>query len=118
LSRLQITASWNYDAGAVGVDPVTLTLDDSRFSGMFRRGVGADPIGEVALRGDTLDLARYFPPPDPASEPFVLPTAALKALKFRGTVELEQARLDDIDMKGVTIRLLLDEQGLRPQPAP
>ena len=117
LSKLQIVASWNFDAGAVAIDPFTMTLDDSHFSGSFRRGADADPTGEFALRGDTLDLARYIPPPDPASEPFVLPTAALKALKFRGSVELEQARLDDIDMKGVTIRLLLDEQGLRPQPA-
>jgi hypothetical protein len=31
--------------------------------------------------------------------------------------ELEQATLDDVVMKGVTLRLLLDEQGLR-SPAP
>ena len=42
----------------------------------------------------------------------------LKSLKFRGVIELEQATLDDIVMKGVTLRLLLDEQGLRSQPAP
>ena len=79
----------------------------------FSRAAGDDPVGEFALRGDALNIARYIPPTDPASEPFVLPTAALKALKFRGSVELEQATLDDIDMKGVTLRLLLDEQGLR-----
>ena len=70
-------------------------------------------MGEFALRGDALNLSRYIPPTDPASEPFVLPTATLKALLFRGSVELERATLDDIDMKGVTLRLLLDEQGLR-----
>ena len=119
IGKLQLAASWNFDAGAIGIDPFTLTLDDTHFSGSFRRGSGADPTGEFALRGDALDIARYIPPPDPASEPFVLPTAALKALKFRGSVELEQARLDDIEMKGVTIRLLLDDQGLRSaQPAP
>jgi len=37
---------------------------------------------------------------------------------FRGVFELEQASLDDVIMKGVTLRLLLDEQGLRsPQPS-
>ena len=70
-------------------------------------------MGEFALRGDVLDIARYIPPTDPASEPFVLPTAALKALMFRGSVELERATFDDIEMKGVTLRLLLDENGLR-----
>ena len=69
-------------------------------------------MGEFALRGDELNISRYIPPTDPASEPFVLPTAALKALMFRGSVELERATLDDIDMKGVTLRLLLDEKGL------
>ena len=48
----------------------------------------------------------------------MLPTATLKALKFRGEIELEQATLDDIVMKGVTLRLVLDEQGLRSEPTP
>jgi hypothetical protein len=90
-----------------------LSLDDTRFNGNFRQGAGANAVGDFLLRGDSLDLSRYIPPADPASEPFVLPTAALKALRFRGNVELEQARLDDIEMKGVTVRLLLDEKGLR-----
>jgi hypothetical protein len=42
----------------------------------------------------------------------------LKALLFRGVVELEHATLDDIDMKGVTLRLVLDDQGLRSEPKP
>ena len=75
-------------------------------------------MGEFALRGDTLNISRYIPPADPASEPFVLPTAMLESLKFRGVLELEQATMDDIVMKGVTLRLLLDEQGLRSVEAP
>ncbi len=113
LRKLQLAATWSFDAGALAVDPFTLTLDDTHFSGNFRRGAGDTPVGEFALRGDSLDVARYIPPTDPNSEPFVLPTAMLKQLKFRGVVELEQATMDDIVMKGVTIRLLLDEQGLR-----
>ena len=116
LGRLQFAASWSFDAGAVAVEPFTLTLDDTHFSGLFRRGAGSDAIGEFSLRGDRLDIARYIPPSDPNSEPFVLPTAALKQLRFRGDVQLEQATLDDISMKGLTLRLLLDEQGLRQLP--
>jgi AsmA protein len=118
LTRLQLDTTWKLDGGAIALDPLKLTLDDTHFSGNFHRGGGEDPLGEFALRGDALDLSRYIPPADPNSEPFVLPTAMLKALKFRGVFELEQARLDDVLMKGVTLRLLLDEQGLRsPQPA-
>jgi len=92
---------------------LSFTIDDTHFTGTFHRTSGADPVGEFALHGDALDLARYIPPSDPASEPFVLPTATLKALKFRGQLELDAATLDDTSMKGVTLRLLLDEQGLR-----
>jgi AsmA protein len=118
LGKLLLKMSWTLDDGAIGIDPLALTVDDTQFTGNFRRGGGADPVGEFALRGDSLDIARYIPPPDPASEPFVLPTATLAALKFRGQLELEQATLDDIVMKGVTLRLVLDERGLRNESAP
>jgi AsmA protein len=118
LTRLQLDTTWKVDAGALAIDPLRLTLDDTHFSGNFHRGAGEDPVGDFALRGDALNISRYIPPTDPASEPFVLPTAMLKALKFRGVFELEQATLDDVVMKGVTVRLVLDEHGLRsPKPA-
>jgi AsmA protein len=118
LTQLQLDTAWKLDAGALTVDPLELTLDDSHFTGNFRRGAGEDPVGEFALRGDTLNISRYIPPADPASEPFVLPTTMLESLKFRGVLELGQATMDDIVMKGVTLRLLLDEQGLRSVEAP
>ncbi len=118
LTQLQLDTAWKLDAGALAIDPLKLTLDDTHFTGNFRRGAGEDPLGEFALRGDTLNISRYIPPADPASEPFVLPTAMLESLKFRGVLELEQATMDDIVMKGVTLRLLLDEQGLRSVEAP
>ena len=59
-------ATWRFDAGAMRVDPFALTLDDTHFTGNFRRGAGEDPVGEFALRGDALDIARYIPPADPA----------------------------------------------------
>jgi AsmA protein len=114
--KLQFAATWSFDARAMAIDPFTLTMDDTRFTGNFRIGRGEDSPGEFTLRGDTLDVARYIPPADPDSEPFVLPTAMLKQLKFRGVIELAQATMDDIVMKGVTLRLLLDDQGLRTEP--
>lgn len=117
-TQLQLDTAWKFDAGALAIDPLELTLDDTHFTGNFHRGTGEDPLGEFALRGDTLNISRYIPPADPASEPFVLPTAMLESLKFRGVLELEQATMDDIVMKGVTLRLLLDEQGLRSVEAP
>jgi AsmA protein len=113
MRKLQFKADWRFDAGAIALEPLALTLDDTHFNGFFRRGAGEHAVGEFELKGDRLDVARYIPPTDPNSPPFVLPTAMLKLLQFRGNVQLEQATLDDISMKGVTLRLLLDEKGLR-----
>jgi AsmA protein len=112
------SGTWAFDDGAIRVDPFSLDLDATRFTGSFSRTAGADAIGEFSLSGSSIDIARYIPPTDPASEPFVLPTATLKALRFRGVIHLEHATLDDIDMKDVTLRLLLDDQGLRSVAAP
>jgi AsmA protein len=112
LGKVRFAGSWALDSGAIGIDPFTFVLDDTQFTGSLHRSAGDNPVGEFALRGDELNISRYIPPTDPASEPFVLPTAALRALMFRGSVDLERATLDDIDMKGVTLRLLLDEKGL------
>jgi AsmA protein len=113
LTRVAVKTSWRLDGGAVAVDPLAVTLDDTHLTGSFQRGAGADAVGDFTLRGDRLDIARYVPPTDPNSPPFVLPTAALKALRFRGVIELGQATYEDTVMKGVTLRLLLDERGLR-----
>jgi AsmA protein len=113
LSRVSFKGGWAFDRGAISVKPLVLTLDDTHFTGDFLRGAEADPVGVFALHGDVLNLSRYVPPPDPDSEPFALPTAALRALKFRGVLELDQATYDEIVMKGVTLRLVLDEHGLQ-----
>lgn len=112
LAKVRFKGSWAFDRGAIAIKPLALTLDDTHFTGDFLRGAGEDPVGEFTLQGDALNITRYLPPADPNSEPFVFPTAMLKELKFRGVLELEQVTYDDIVMKGVTLRLVLDENGL------
>jgi AsmA protein len=114
LRELQLAATWTVDDGGLLLDPISFRFDATRFTGHLRMKNGENPAGTFALRGDRLDIARYVPPPDPTSEPFVLPTATLKSLAFSGLVELEEATLDDVVLKGVSLRLLLDEAGLRP----
>jgi len=118
LGVVALKGQWQVGADGMSLGSLTLRLDDSHFTGALKRGAGDDPVSDIRLDGDTLDLARYVPPPDPHSEPFTLPTATLKALKFRGTVQLGEAKYADTLLKGVTIRLLLDEQGLRNVEAP
>ena len=115
LGRVKLTADWKLASGALAVDSLVLDLDDTHLSGSA--ALGADGAGEFSLTGNRLDLARYLPPPDPDSEPFKLPTAMLKGLKIRGAIELDEATLDDTVLKGVTLRLVMDEQGLHQEPA-
>jgi len=117
LGKIGFSGTWAFDDGAIRVTPLVFDLDDTHFTGSFSRTAGENATGEFALSGSSLDIARYIPPADPNSEPFVMPTAALKALRFRGEIRLVHATLDDIDMKDVVLRLLLDEQGLRSGPA-
>jgi AsmA protein len=113
LAVVALRGEWKLDAGAVAFAPFSLRIDDSHFTGAFERAAGDDPVASLELTGDTLDIARYVPPSDPDSEPFTLPTAMLEALKFRGTIALADASFGDTKLKGVTLRLLLDERGLR-----
>ena len=113
LGKIGFGGTWAFDDGAIRVARLTFDLDETHFTGSFSRTGGEGATGEFALSGTSLDIARYIPPSDPNSEPFVLPTAELKALRFRGEIRLAHATLDDIDMKDVVLRLLLDDQGLR-----
>ena len=73
------------DDGAIGIDPFTFDLDDTQFTGSIQPHRGRQcPWANLRCAATCIDIARYIPPTDPASEPFVLPTAELKALMFRG----------------------------------
>lgn len=119
LGKLRFAANFRYgasgeaEAAAIAIEPLSLVLDDTSFEGLFRLGGRENAIGEFALRGDRIDVERYIPPSDPDSEPFALPTELLKSLRHRGVVELEHAKYGDVEMDGVVLRLVLDEQGLR-----
>jgi hypothetical protein len=50
-----------------------------------------------------MDLGRYLKPEDVASEPFVFPIAALKALRAEGTLDIDEATLEGVKMRGVRL---------------
>lgn len=104
-------------AGALTVEPLTVRLDATTLRGRVTRAAGEAPVTEFALQGDHMDIGRYLEPDDADTPPFKFPTAALQALQARGTVDLATATLGTAKMKGVTLRLVLDEAGLRNLPA-
>ncbi|HEX7417788.1 MAG TPA: AsmA family protein, partial [Steroidobacteraceae bacterium] len=133
LAKLGITAPPTRDPAALGavdltcryavsgqnlrVTALALHLDRTVLTGEASRALGADAVLEFALHGDQMDLTGYLKPEGLKSEPFELPTAALRALRARGTLDLDAARLGEMQLKAVRISLLLDETGLHPAAA-
>ena len=101
--------------GSLTIDPLTIRLDDTRLVGRVQRG-GEPPLAEFSLAGDTMNVDRYLEPDAVDSAPFKFPGAALGALRARGTLTLERATFDDLAFEGLSVRLQLDEQGLRGDP--
>ncbi|MCB1624870.1 MAG: AsmA family protein [Pseudomonadales bacterium] len=112
LGPFELKTQWTYASSAISVAPIQLVLDDSRLRGELDVKFGDQPVTAFALQGDQIAIDRYLPPPDAESEPFVLPTAQLRALPVRGTLDFAAATLDETRMKRVRIRLLFDEQGV------
>lgn len=103
LARATAEATLAWDGATLQVEPLALSLDDTRLEGELRW----DGILSFELRGDALDLDRYREPPDPAAEPFVFPGDAFAAWQARGTLSLARARVEGVELEGVTLRLLL-----------
>ena len=119
LGKLRFAGSWAFDGGAIGIDPFTLVLDDTHFTRQLSSLRGRQTRWANSRCAATRSTSRATSrPPTRRASPSCCPRPTLKALMFRGSVELEHATLDDIDMKGVTLRLLLDEKGLRSEAKP
>lgn len=116
LGPLRASAAVKQADRALAFEPVEIRLDDTTLRGRIRRGA-AGPL-EIELAGDRMEIARYLEPADAPTPVFRFPTAALRALEARATVTLERATLGDAQLEGVTLRLVLDEQGLRRAAAP
>ena len=117
LGKMRFDGTWAFDDGAIGIDPFTLDARRHALHRQFpsRRGRRSGRRVRAARRRARTSRATFRPPIRPASRSCCRRRCSRRC-KFRGSVELEHATLDDIDMKGVTLRLLLDEQGLRSEP--
>lgn len=98
--RAKLTAGFKVDGDSFVVDPFDVILDDTHLTGRVTREAGTL---HFALRADAVDLDRYLKPDGAPSEPFVFPTAALKALRAEGTLDIDEATLEGVRMKGVRL---------------
>lgn len=105
LGAWQLDTPWALDAGAFVAKPIRMQLDDTAFAGEVTRTAGANPIVYFQLHGDHIELDRYVRLEDSGSEPFELPTEALKALRVAGALTFTQAQVGGAQVRNARIRL-------------
>jgi hypothetical protein len=91
------------------VRPLEIHIDQTILGGQLGRSKGPQPIWSFDLRGDRIALDRYTDLEMTDSEPFELPTAALRALRARGVISFDEAQLAGARMKEVRLRLELKD---------
>jgi AsmA protein len=107
IGALDLKSMWEWKEGAVTVNGIDLTLDETHFNGDLARASGADPVWTFTLHGDKIGLSRYVAIEETSKEPFELPLATLRALKVQGELTFDQAWLADAQMKNVRLRVEL-----------
>ena len=97
---VKLSAGFRVSGQSLQIEPLEIVLDDTRLTGRVTRDEG---VIRFSLQGDRMDLGRYLKPEDVESEPFVFPTAALKALRAEGTLDIDEATLEGVKMRGVRL---------------
>lgn len=118
LGRFRLTSNWRLAGDALIVEPLSVQLDETHLRGRIEASFAQAGTSEFSLNGDRIDLTRYLEPADARGEPFEFPAAQLKALRLRGELKFDQARLADVQMKGVRLGLELEDGRLRAGPLP
>ena len=118
LGAFRMTTRWTAENDVITVKPIEMQLDQTKLDGELVRSGLSESVWNFNLRGDRIELSRYTQIEDDNSEPFELPTAALKALRMQGTLHFNEAQLADARMKDVRLRLELEDGQLRDATSP
>jgi hypothetical protein len=105
LGPLKLNTQWAFRGGAFAAKPIRLLLDETTYDGEVTRAAGAASILRLRLHGDRIALDRYVRLADTNSEPFELPTAALKALRLDGALTFAEAQIAGARVRNARIRL-------------
>lgn len=102
-SQFELGAGFRYSGDSFTIDPLKMRLDDTNVTGRVTRSGEGEGIVHFSLHADRMDLGRYLKPEGTPSEPFVFPAAMLKALHAEGALDIDEATLDGVQMKGVRL---------------
>jgi AsmA protein len=115
LTRAGGEVSFNYADGALKLDPLSLSLDDSTLKGHVHLLDPAGPVVRIRLALDEIDLDRYLPPATegeaeaaagtaaPAAED---PFAALRTLDLQAEFSVGKLKVNNARMSNVTTKVV------------
>ena len=105
LAALSLSAGWSYRDGALRVEPLLARLDATTLTGWIARSEGPSSTWTFALRADQVDVGRYLTRSTRQQPPPELPVSSLRALRARGTIELERARIDGTTLENLRLKV-------------
>lgn len=99
--RVEFDAAFRMSGPGFIVSPLNIRLDDTSLNGTIGRDAVEGSLIHFELHADRMDVDRYLKPAGTPSEPFVFPADALKALRARGTLAIDEATLEGVRLRGV-----------------
>jgi AsmA protein len=115
LTRAGGEVAFDYADGALKLDPLSLSLDDSTLNGHVHLLDPAGPVVRIKLALDEIDLDRYLPParegeaeatPSTASPPAEDPFAALRTLDLQAEFSVGKLKVNNARMSNVTTKVV------------
>lgn len=132
LTRLAGRGRWQLDAGALALEDLDVTLDDTRFTGRVRYPWAPGAALRLELALDDIDIDRYLAPDGAATEPdgegaAALPTPpaagaqaspfeALRGPTLAGRIDIARLRVAGLRLEGLSAPLELRDGRLRIEP--
>lgn len=125
LTRASGDLEFSYADGALKLDPLKISLDDSSLTGHLHVLDTAGPVVRTRMDLDQIDLDRYMPPAGdqpaatgkedtaaPADDPF----AALRTLDFEGEFKIGSLKISNARMSNVTSKIVSKKGVLKVDP--
>jgi AsmA protein len=115
LTRAGGEVAFDYANGALKLDPLSLSLDDSTLNGHVHLLDPSGPVVRIKLALDEIDLDRYLPPASEgeaeaasttASPPAEDPFAALRTLDLQAEFSVGQLKVNNARMSNVTTKVV------------
>ena len=114
LTEISLSTPFSGTSSAIVLDPFTLTVDRTQFTGRVAVTDFATTALELALEGTSLNVDHYLPPADPqatkaetvsSGDEEIIPLETIRALNAKVNVGLEQVTASGMTIEDIRLRV-------------